>query len=138
MLHIFFCQCTVFPFRFNYALSSLKSRSSQSSQSSIHGAWPTAGFTVPDLGFVSLGTTYCDNWFKGMPCRAHFEHTVPPPPGPIADVAANSATPTLLSVNVDEQPTDQPPFLKCRSRSCHRSSRRPFTTSASAHHNSPF
>ena len=37
--------------------------------------------------------------------RIHaFEHTVPPPPGPIADVGANRATSTLLSVNVDEQP----------------------------------
>jgi len=38
--------------------------------------------------------------------RIHaFEHTIPPPPGPIVDAGANSATPTLLSVNVDEQPT---------------------------------
>ena len=37
--------------------------------------------------------------------RIHaFEHTIPPPPGPIADVGANRASPTLLSVNEDEQP----------------------------------
>ena len=35
-------------------------------------------------------------------------------------------------------PHHRPPFLKCRSRSCDRSSRRPFTASASARHNSPF
>ena len=38
--------------------------------------------------------------------RIHaFEHAIPPPPGPVADVGANSAPPTLLSVNVDHQPT---------------------------------
>ena len=71
--------------------------------------------------------------------RIHtFEHTIPPPPGPITDVGANSATPTLLSVNMDKQPTPPPAFSKCRSPSCDRSSRRPFTASALAHHNSPF
>ena len=34
-----------------------------------------------------------------------FEHTIPPATGPIADTGANTATPTLLSVNVDEQST---------------------------------
>ena len=43
--------------------------------------------------------------------RIHaFEHAIPPPPGPVADVGANSPTPTLLSVNVDQQPTPPTAF----------------------------
>ena len=72
--------------------------------------------------------------------RIHaFEHTVLPPRGPIADVGVNSATPQhYCPLTWTNSPHHRPPFLKCRSRSCDRSSRRPFTASGLAHHNSLF
>ena len=50
------------------------------------------------------------NCWRALPSEfTLFEHAIPPPPGPIADVGANGATPTLLSVNVD-QPTQPTAF----------------------------
>ena len=45
-----------------------------------------------------------------------FEHAIPPPPGPVTDVGANSATPTLSSINMDQQPTPLTAFSEVQIR----------------------